>query len=300
MIRHQVKRAIFWGICGVVLLSLAVLAGWLLLRHYRGSGTGGPLLPALVATQSAELATTFTYPLDPERLAPYIPQQSGPLDVDTRFDVQNPGLGDRGKCFVNHAGQQLPFSQLWHAGEDWFVHDADGKVQWGHAAGEPVQAVANGVVSWAQNLGGEGNVLIVEHHLPHGERVWSVYWHLAGVRVAVGEAITRGQALGVIHDRGLNSHLHWEIRTFATATELFPLDSAGGRGQCNGYVMGVGYTWDDDPARAHPGYWGYLHPSEFVSSEPLVPLPRSDQSGNRAPATIKSRPVLRETRAPHR
>ncbi|MEA3308529.1 MAG: M23 family metallopeptidase [Chloroflexota bacterium] len=264
MRRPPNRKVIFWGICTVGLISLAFLAGGMLFRHYRGGTTGGPLLPQLATIQRAEPATTFTLPLDPVRFAPYIPHQSGALDVDTRFDVQNSGLGDQGKCFVDRTGEQIPFSHLWHAGEDWFVHDANGKVQWGDAAGEPVQAVANGVVSWAQNLGTEGNVLIVEHRLSNGERVWSVYWHLADVRVAVGEAITRGQTLGVIHNRGLNSHLHWEIRTFATATELFSPDSAGGRGKCNGYVMGVGYTWDDEPTRAHPPAWGYLHPSEFV------------------------------------
>jgi len=108
-------------------------------------------------------------------------------------------------------------------------------------------------------------VLIVEHHLVEGGAVWSVYWHLDEVAVAVGEAVERSEIVGVVHDRGFNSHLHWEIRTFADAGTLFPPDTAGGRGRCNGYVMGVGYTWDDDPARAHPQSWGYVAPSAFVA-----------------------------------
>jgi hypothetical protein len=28
----------------------------------------------------------------------------------------------------------------------------------------------------------------------------------------------------------------------------------------------VGYTWDDDPARAHPHYYGYLDPTAFVEN----------------------------------
>ena len=267
MSERKTNRIMLGGILAIVFISLAALAGWELLRRYRGAGSGGPLLPTLAATQSAEPAVTFSFPLDPTRFAPYIPQQSGNLAVDTRFDVQNPGLGDQGKCFHNRAGEKIPFSQLWHAGEDWFRHDGDGKVQWSHAAGTPVQSVANGTVSWAQELGSEGNVLIVEHRLPAGKHLWSVYWHLADLRVAKGAVVQRGQTLGVIHNRGLNSHLHWEIRTFASARELFPPTSAGGRGECNGYVMGVGYTWNDDPATAHPEAWGYLPPTEFIEAQ---------------------------------
>jgi len=226
----------------------------------------GPLPTPLTVPEVPAPVDTFAYPLDPERFGPYIPHVSGPLPVDTRFDVQNPGLGDDGKCFVNRDGEKIPFDRLWHAGEDWFAVDAGGKVRGGAGAGEPVHVVANGVVTWAQSLGAEGNVLVIEHHFSDEERLWSVYWHVADVRLAVGEAVALGETVGIVHDRGFNSHLHWEIRTFGDASALFPPDTAGGRGACNGYFMGVGYTWDDDPARAHPEFWGYLPPSEFVAA----------------------------------
>ena len=263
-----------WLIAALIVATLGglatVMVAYFWWSHRRGRPVG-PLPTPLPASETPAPADVFDYPLDPDCFGPYLPHVSGPLPVDTRFDVQNPGLGDDGKCFVNRHGQKIPFEQLWHAGEDWFAVGADGKVR-GAAAGVPVQAVANGVVTWAQNLGTEGHVLVVEHHLDDTERVWSVYWHLADVRVAVGEAVARGETVGLIHDRGFNSHLHWEIRTFADASALFPPDTAGGRGTCNSYVMGVGYTWDDDPARAHPEAWGYLPPTAFVAAHRLPSL----------------------------
>jgi len=265
-LRTLLRRPLFWLIVVTILLALAV-AGWSLWRYYRGGDAHpGPLPPPLSGAESPAVAATFDFPLDPERFGPFVPYETGPWDVDTRFGAQNPGLGDAGKCFVNRQEEHVPFRDLYHAGEDWFALTPEGTLAPRHAAGEPVRAVANGVVTWTQSLGGEGAVLVVEHALPAGERVWSVYWHLADVRVAVGEAVDRGEKLGVVHHRGTNSHLHWEIRTFGDGSALFPPDSAGGRGSCNVYVMGVGYTWDDDPARALPETWGYLDPVAFVEA----------------------------------
>ncbi len=257
---------------GIVLFIALLLGGFLAIRAWRFVRSGGLSYPGVLPTslpqpQEPEIATEFDFPLPPGEFGPYVPYETGSLPVDTRFGAQNPGLGSEGKCFVDLTGVQVPFDQLYHAGEDWFAYDAAGQVAGDNGAGAQVSAVAAGSVTWAQPLGHEGNVLILEHLLPEGGRVWSVYWHVAEVQVAVGEAVTMGQPLGRIHDRGFNSHLHWEIRTFADGSMLFPPDSAGGRGTCNGYVMGVGYTWADVPTQAHPEAWGYLSPSEFVMQQ---------------------------------
>jgi murein DD-endopeptidase MepM/ murein hydrolase activator NlpD len=223
-------------------------------------------LPTPVPWQTPEPADAFDFPLDPARFGVYIPHRSGPLLVDTRFGAQNPGLGKSGKCFVDANGDKVPFEQLYHAGEDWFALDERGQVDGFGARGTLVRAVANGVVTWQESLGSEGYALVIEHVLPDDQHVWSAYWHLAALRVARGEAVQRGQVIGQVHDRSYNSHLHWEIRTFGDGRQLFPANSAGGRGTCNGHVAGVGYTWDDDPQQAGPQAWGYLPPSEFVQA----------------------------------
>ena len=72
--------------------------------------------------------------------------------------------------------------------------------------------------------------------------------------------------IAALHDMGLNSHLHWEMRTFHDGSNIFPAGTAGARGTCNRQIAGVGYTWDDNPLHAHPNYYGYLDPTAFVES----------------------------------
>lgn len=206
----------------------------------------------------------FDFPLDPTRFGPYVYNVSGPLNVDTRFGVQNPGLGIEGKCFVDLNEEQVPFSRLYHAGEDWFALDVLGQVVPGLAAHAPVKAIAHGVVSWTQSTGGEGDIVVVEHRLQDSTSMWSAYWHLESVQVLRGQTVNRGDTLGRILDRGFNSHLHWEIRQWSDGSNLFSSDSAGARGTCNGRIPGLAYTWDDDLSRALPEYWGYVNPIQFV------------------------------------
>ena len=219
-------------------------------------------LPA-VTPQSAD---HFDFPLDPAHYGPYVPGVSGPAKVDTRYGVQNPGLGDAGKCFVDVSGHQVPFRLLYHAGEDWFWLDAQRQVT-GEAKGQPVRAVANGLIVGKQDIGAQGQIVVIEHLLVNGSRVWSAYWHIDAAPVAVGAIVYRGDAIGVVADQGGNSHLHWEIRAWFDGTQLYPPTTAGGRGTCNGRAPALGYTWDDIPARAVPDYWGYVDPVKFINRQ---------------------------------
>ncbi len=223
--------------------------------------------PSPVPAVTPQPAERFDFPLDPARFGPYVYGVSGPAKVDTRYGVQNPGLGDDGKCFVDKTGHQVPFRLLYHAGEDWFLLDAQGQVT-GDAKGRPVRVVANGLVVWKQDIGAQGKLVVIEHLLVDGSHVWSAYWHVDDVPVAVGSIVYRGDAIGVVADQGYNSHVHWEIRTWFDGSNLFPPTTAGGRGTCNGRAPALGYTWDDIPARAVPGYFGYLDPVKFINGHP--------------------------------
>ena len=223
-----------------------------------------PFTPTVGPLPTPALAESFDFPLDPGRYGPYVQGVSGPLDVDTRFGVQNPALGHTPKCFHDANGNGVPFCELYHAGEDWFALDAAGQVDSFAAAGDPVHAVANGVVYMTQQIGDQGWVLVLAHRLADGDTVYSAYWHVADLQVDYGDAVTRGQVIARVHDQGGNSHLHWEIRAFGDGSVLFPPDSAGSRGTCNGRAVGVAYTWDDDPVRARPEYWGYFDPVVFI------------------------------------
>jgi len=212
-------------------------------------------------------ATDFDFPLQPSAsYGPYVQGQTGPLAVDTRYDVQNPALGDRHNCFQDVHGAPVPFSQLYHAGVDLFALDDAGHVVWGLAKHAPVYAVAEGITVFVVDAGSDGHVVGVEHHLPDGGLVYSVYWHVTQVQVTPGQPVSRGQIIAAVYDMGANSHLHWEMRTFLDGTHIFPPGTAGARGTCNRQIIGVGYTWDDDPLRAHPGFYGYLDPIQFVQN----------------------------------
>ncbi len=82
--------------------------------------------------------------------------------------------------------------------------------------GLPVYAVAHGTVIYAQQGSGTawGNIVLIEHNLPDGSKVWSQYAHLQTIKV-FGGAVNKGDQIGTI-GKGYNNiyyaHLHFEIR----------------------------------------------------------------------------------------
>ncbi|MDY7078161.1 MAG: M23 family metallopeptidase [Chloroflexota bacterium] len=215
-----------------------------------------PTVPPYTLWTTPSVATTFDFPLLPA-------EAYGPL-ANTRYGLQNPAFGDRSNCFRDANGGSVPFSQLYHAGVDLFALSNAGAVAWGQGKNAPVHAVADGMVVFTLDAGREGQIVGVEHLLKDGSAVYSVYWHVDHVQVQAGQPVVLGQMIAAVHDMGLNSHLHWEMRTFRDGSNLFPAGTAGARGTCNRQAAGVGYTWDDDPTRAHPSAYGYLDPIAFV------------------------------------
>lgn len=87
------------------------------------------------------------------------------------------------------------------------------------APGAPVYAVANGVVVQAQNeRNGYGFYALIQHQLPSGEIVYSLYAHLTDLNSvpAKGNLVTKGQVIGYEGASGKGSggtpHLHFELR----------------------------------------------------------------------------------------
>ena len=102
------------------------------------------------------------------------------------------------------------FGQNDHLGEDWNMNtggDTD--------CGEPVYAIGNGRVTYARDAGvGWGNVVIIEHTLPSGEKVESLYGHMQEILKAEGEVKKREQIGKVGNANGrYPCHLHLELRT---------------------------------------------------------------------------------------
>jgi hypothetical protein len=75
---------------------------------------------------------------------------------------------------------------------------------------DPIVAVADGVVAFAEWGGGYGNLVIVEHN--DGWR--SYYAHLSETVVEVGQEVRQGELLGGAGSTGYSTgpHLHFELR----------------------------------------------------------------------------------------
>jgi len=102
------------------------------------------------------------------------------------------------------------FGEKNHMGEDWNKNTGGNS-----DCGEPVYATANGKIVFAQDAGpGWGNVIIVDHRLPSGEMVQSLYGHLREITKSEGE-VTKRDLIGKIGDANgrYSCHLHFEIRT---------------------------------------------------------------------------------------
>lgn len=91
--------------------------------------------------------------------------------------------------------------------------------------GEPVYAVADGKVIASGHHSGWGNVILVEHSLEDGSKVWSQYGHLQNRSVSAGNSVSRRQQIGTVGkgDGGrFSAHLHFEIRKASLSASAFP------------------------------------------------------------------------------
>ncbi|HSC27684.1 MAG TPA: peptidoglycan DD-metalloendopeptidase family protein [Vicinamibacterales bacterium] len=77
------------------------------------------------------------------------------------------------------------------------------------AEGQPVSAVHEGTVAFADQFTGYGTLVIIEH----GDRAFSLYGHLAAVHVSRGERVEAGERIGVSgRNPGGNPALYFELR----------------------------------------------------------------------------------------
>ena len=93
-----------------------------------------------------------------------------------------------------------------HAGEDFAA-----------PPGTIVRAPATGRVVLAEPLFVRGNAVVIDH----GQGVFTGYWHMRALHVAVGELVQPGQPLGEVGTTGLSTgpHLHWELHIAGTAVD---------------------------------------------------------------------------------
>ncbi|MGY6499136.1 MAG: peptidoglycan DD-metalloendopeptidase family protein [Microcella sp.] len=80
--------------------------------------------------------------------------------------------------------------------------------------GTPIQAIAGGTVTLAQQGGGFGNHVHIDHVI-NGQRVTSVYAHMVwdSSPLSVGDTIEAGDFVGLVGSSGISTapHLHFEL-----------------------------------------------------------------------------------------
>lgn len=131
------------------------------------------------------------------------------------------------------------FGENNHLGEDW-NKNSGGNTD----CGESVYAIGNGTIVYADYAGtGWGNVVIIEHTLPNGKKIESLYGHLQEILKKSGEVKFREKIAKVgSADGKYLCHLHLEIRQ-----ENCPMWRQ----------VGGGYSDNRD---------GWFDPSEFIDA----------------------------------
>ncbi len=76
--------------------------------------------------------------------------------------------------------------------------------------GDKVAAAFDGMVRYAQNANGYGNVVVIRHY----NGLETVYGHLSKIKVKPGQVVLAGQIIGLGGNTGASTapHLHFEVR----------------------------------------------------------------------------------------
>ena len=84
----------------------------------------------------------------------------------------------------------------------------------GAAEGTPVYSISDGKVVFAEYgwNGGYGNKIVVQHYI-NGQNYTSLYGHLSGINVNVGDVVTKDSVIGFVGNTGnsYGSHLHLNL-----------------------------------------------------------------------------------------
>ena len=94
----------------------------------------------------------------------------------------------------------------YHSGQDF-----------GAPEGVTITAPAPGVVALAEPLNVRGNAVLIDH----GRGIFTGYWHLSEIKVAVGQQLQTGDVIGLVGTTGLSTgaHLHWELRIYGVGVD---------------------------------------------------------------------------------
>ena len=117
---------------------------------------------------------------------------------------------------------QWPFSVGVHIGDRFGYRDCagcssnHGGQDFNPGLGAPIQSIADGVVSYAEDGEGSLGVHMIIDHMIDGKLVSSVYAHMihGSMLFKTGDVVTVGQVIGQVGNTGMSTgpHLHLDIR----------------------------------------------------------------------------------------
>jgi hypothetical protein len=249
-----------------------------------------PLKPKTIAIAPASaggitveppIATQFSMPMLPGNGVTYgVPE--GMTAGGTHIEWLDYAIRNLDQWRVKCYG--VDWSRMLHTGEDWYRTDYLSA----NTAGSPVYAVADGIVERHNpGISYPGNVVLIRHRLPDGRNIYSMYGHVANVRVVQGQIVTRGQHIATVLNQGYtgrtpnrhpswDSHLHFEMRWFLDGTNIYvPSTNAYGYSfpSCTYAYPGRGYTYLINPNDyPYPGQ-GYVDASDFIAARTEQPPP---------------------------
>ncbi len=88
------------------------------------------------------------------------------------------------------------------------------------AMGEPMRASESGLVLVAEERGGYGLTVVIDH----GNQLATLYGHMSRLDVRPGDLVSRGQQIGLVGSTGLSTgpHCHWEVRVLGLPVDGRP------------------------------------------------------------------------------
>lgn len=115
---------------------------------------------------------------------------------------------------------QWPFAVGVHIGDGYGStygrYSAHHGLDFNPGTGAPIQAIADGVVTFAEDGEGDLGVHMMITHQINGQTITSVYAHMihGSMRFKVGDTVKVGQVIGNVGNTGYSTgpHLHFEIR----------------------------------------------------------------------------------------
>jgi murein DD-endopeptidase MepM/ murein hydrolase activator NlpD len=86
--------------------------------------------------------------------------------------------------------------------------------------GDPMRASENGLVLLAEERGGYGLTVVIDH----GNQLATLYAHMSRLDVKPGDLVARGQTIGLVGSTGLSTgpHCHWEVRVLGLPVDGTP------------------------------------------------------------------------------